>query len=111
MLEILGCQVTVAGNGPEVLEKLARQPFALIFMDYRMPGMNGCEITHLIRNDEQIRGQSKRDVPIIAITGLTSEDDRRACLASGMDDLLPKPIRIDMLKTVLNRWLITEEGN
>ena len=111
MLEILGCQVTVAGNGPEVLEKLARQPFALIFMDYRMPGMNGCEITHLIRNDEQIRGQSKRDVPIIAITGLTSEDDRRACLASGMDDLLPKPIRIDMLKTVLNRWLPPEEGD
>jgi len=111
MLEILGCQVTVAGNGPEVLEKLARQRFALIFMDYRMPGMNGGEITDLIRNDEQIRGQSERDVPIIAITGLTSEDDRRACLTSGMDDLLPKPIRIDMLRTVLNRWLPPEEGD
>ncbi len=111
MLEILGCQVTVAGSGREVLEKLARQRFALIFMDYRMPDMNGGQITRLIRNDEEIRGQSERDVPIIAITGLTTEDDRRACLAAGMDDLLPKPIRIDMLRTALNRWLPPEEGN
>ena len=105
MLEFLGCQVEIAGNGREVLEKLAHQQYAMIFMDCRMPGMDGMQVTHLIRMSERTPGLSGTTIPIVAITGLTSDDDRHACLASGMNDFLSKPIHLDGLKTILDRWL------
>jgi two-component system, sensor histidine kinase and response regulator len=109
MLEILGCQVEVAGNGREVLDKLALQQYVMILMDFRMPDMDGMETTRIIRNGEQTPSLSGTDIPIIAITGFTSAEDRRACLASGMDDFLCKPINMDHLRTVLNRWLPSGE--
>lgn len=105
MLEILGHQVEVAGDGREVLEKLAHQQYAIIFMDCRMPGMDGPAITRVIRKAGQAAGPSGTDVPIIAITGLTSDEDRQACLASGMNDFLSKPIHISNLRVILERWL------
>ena len=105
MLEVLGYQVQTAGNGREVFEKLAHHQIALIFMDCRMPGMDGMEVTQLIRKGERFPGVSGMDIPIIAITGLTSDEDHHACLASGMNDFLCKPIHFDKLKTLLERWL------
>ena len=105
MLEILGCQVEIAENGREVLAKLAHRQYVMIFMDCSMPDMDGMETTRIIRNPEQTPCSSGLEVPIIAITGYSSDEDRQACLASGMDDFLSKPLSMDKLRTVLNRWL------
>ncbi|RJP32820.1 MAG: response regulator [Candidatus Omnitrophota bacterium] len=107
MLEILGCSVTPAANGLEVIEAMTRIPFDLIFMDCQMPKMDGYETTRLIRENEkrfQPKQASKR-IPIIAITGYSVKGDREKCLAVGMDDYLSKPFSLDQLRTIMERWL------
>jgi CheY-like chemotaxis protein len=74
-------------------------------MDCGMPDTDGLETTRIIRNPKQTPCSSGLEVPIIAITGYTSDEDRQTCLASGMDDFLGKPLTMDKLRTVLNRWL------
>ncbi|MEI8156684.1 MAG: response regulator, partial [Burkholderiales bacterium] len=75
----------------------------LILMDVRMPVMNGREATQHIRQWEADHATPR--IPIIALTAEAFEDDRRQCLAAGMDEVLIKPILVDTLRVVLTRWL------
>ena len=91
LLERRGHRVTVAANGREALEAIAKQPFDLVLMDVQMPEMDGLEATRQIRLKE---GQSARDpVPIIAMTAHALKGDRERCLAAGMNEYVSKPIR------------------
>lgn len=92
MLKHLGYRADVAANGIEVLQALERQPYDLVFMDVRMPEMNGLEATSIIRQRWPDRGPS-----IIAITAYALEGDREKCLDAGMDGYIKKPIRIEDL--------------
>jgi CheY-like chemotaxis protein len=69
-------------------------------MDCQLPGIDGFETTRRART--QLAGQP---LPIIALTANARSEDRAACLAAGMDDFVPKPIRSDALRSVLARWL------
>jgi CheY-like chemotaxis protein len=83
----MGYRAEVAANGKEVLEALARQPFDVILMDVQMPEMDGYEATRRVR-------QRAGEQPIIlAMTANALQGDREECLAVGMDDYLPKPLR------------------
>jgi CheY-like chemotaxis protein len=90
LLEKHGDEVELAGDGEEVLEKLAGREFDLILMDVQMPGLDGLETTRRIRQEEHGTG---RRIPIIALTAHAMEGDRERCLEAGMDAYLTKPIR------------------
>jgi CheY-like chemotaxis protein/HPt (histidine-containing phosphotransfer) domain-containing protein len=102
ILESFGCKVETATNGLEALERYASGEYGLIFMDCQMPEMDGFEATAEIRKQE---GGSDRRTPIVALTASAIEGDREQCLASGMDDYVPKPFTTDQMRSALVTWL------
>ncbi len=95
----LGFDVDTAENGDAAIEKCRDNPYDAILMDVQMPGKDGFETTKSIRAQETIR------TPIIALTANAMLEDREKCLSSGMDDYLAKPLRIDQLVILLQRWI------
>ncbi|WP_333592543.1 response regulator [Brevundimonas sp.] len=92
-----GCVVETAGTGEEAVQALKRARYDLVFMDMRMPGMDGPAAARAIR----ARGD---DTPILALTANAFAEDRRACLEAGMNDHLVKPLEPEALKAALARW-------
>lgn len=102
MLKKLGfTEVDIANNGQEVLDKLATAEYCLVLMDCEMPIMDGYEATQTIRSNEVV---SQQHLPIIAMTAHAFPEDRARCLATGMDDYITKPFKLDVLQEVLTRW-------
>ena len=103
LLESLGCEnVARACNGQEVLDQLGRESYDLILMDCQMPVLDGFAATAEIRRNEEAVPFSPRTT-IIALTANAMAGDRELCLAAGMDDYLPKPLRSQELKAALDR--------
>lgn len=90
-------------SGKECVERYKSEAFDLIFMDCHMPDMDGFETTQAIRAIEKAR--NKAPVPIIALTANTSVDVRQECKTAGMSDYVAKPIKVDILHEVINRWI------
>lgn len=104
MVAALGPTCDIAGNGLEALEKIQRgNRYDLIFMDVEMPVMDGHAATQKIRLWE--RQQGRRRIPIIAMTANAMAEDRKRCIAIGMDDYVAKPYEMDALATIIDRWL------
>jgi signal transduction histidine kinase/CheY-like chemotaxis protein len=101
LLEKQGHSVVVASNGLEALAAFAREAFDLILMDVQMPEMNGYNTTKAIRGRELGTGEQ---IPIVALTAHALKEDREICLEAGMDDYLAKPVHIEELVAVLERW-------
>lgn len=101
MLKNEGYSVTVAVNGLELLEQLGRQPngWELILMDIQMPEMDGYEATRIIRADRRFN-----NLPIVALTANVLPEEREACFAAGMNDVLNKPVDMKELASMLQRW-------
>jgi CheY-like chemotaxis protein len=104
-LERLGYTAHVVGNGREALAALDARPdgYALVVMDCQMPEMDGFEATRIIRQGE---ADSERHLPIVAMTANVAPADRAACIEVGMDDYISKPVKLDALRSVLERWLL-----
>ncbi|HLQ37689.1 MAG TPA: response regulator, partial [Planctomycetota bacterium] len=108
MLQNIGCEVLLAANGQEAMAALAAGPCDLVLMDCQMPVMDGYEATAEIRSGERSSGLH---IPIVAFTAHAMEGDAERCLAAGMDDYLPKPIRMEALRTCIDRWLAMAPGS
>lgn len=104
MLKKLGYSVRIAGNGMEALCEVKKGGVDLILMDCQMPEMDGFEATRQLRQLEQEAGEDEH-IPVIAMTAHTNDGDQSLCFASGMDDYLAKPVRYEVLETLLLRWL------
>jgi two-component system sensor histidine kinase/response regulator len=106
LLEEYGFLVTVAGNGLKALNQMKKKnPFEIILMDMQMPQMDGLEATSRIR-----KLSSGKNIPIIAMTGNASHEDRVRCINAGMNDVLLKPIDPDTLFQTLYQWLDEAPG-
>jgi CheY-like chemotaxis protein len=101
MLLRLGHEVDLASNGLEALVALRRRPYDAVLMDWEMPVMDGLEATAAIRGFPEPFCR----IPIIAITAHAIPGDREACLQGGMDDYLSKPVNVEVLRPVLDKWL------
>jgi len=101
MLNSIGFEVQSASDGPEVLSLVEHQAFDLILMDCQMPGMDGDEVTRIIRTQP---GATRAQPVIVAVTADVSGGHKDRCLEAGMDDFLAKPVRLDTLKSGLRRW-------
>jgi len=97
----LGCEVDVANNGVEALERWHRRPYDAIFMDCQMPVLDGYQTTQRIRESAG-RG---REIPIVALTASSMVGDRERCLAAGMTDYISKPLDPRELRRVLQAIL------
>ncbi|HEX4198038.1 MAG TPA: response regulator [Caulobacteraceae bacterium] len=92
-----GCDVEHVTDGAAALQALADRDYDLVLMDVRMPRLSGMETTKALR----ARGVK---TPVVALTANAFEDDRRACLAAGMDDFLVKPLSPEALRRALLLW-------
>lgn len=103
LLENQGFRCEVVANGQEAVNAVIQgmQP-SLVLMDCEMPVMNGYQATEKIRQWERENG--KKHLPIIALTANAFEENRQRCLAAGMDDFLAKPVNMNLLVAMLNKW-------
>ena len=99
MLQELGCSAEIVENGRAAVEAVGRGAFNVVLMDCQMPEMDGYEATALIRASEQ-EGALRR-TPIVALTANAMEGDRERCLASGFDEYLAKPYKLEQLQNLL----------
>ena len=106
-LEKLGYQADLAVNGLEALKALEHKFYDLILMDIQMPEMDGLETTRRIRRKEKDT-MAINKVKIVAMTANTMAEDRENCILTGMDDFIGKPIRIDELDRVLQKFSIKQ---
>ncbi len=98
MLKKLDITPDLKANGLEALEAVKNKDYELIFMDCRMPEMDGYEATTHLR-------QKGFDRPIIALTAGTTIEERQKCIDSGMDDILTKPYTATDIEQIMCKWL------
>lgn len=96
----LGYKADIAQHGKEVLDIVSTKNYDVILMDVQMPEMDGLEASRMIRMCLTVQPV------IIAMTANTLQGDREACLEAGMDDYLSKPINLDDLVDILEKWAI-----
>jgi signal transduction histidine kinase/ActR/RegA family two-component response regulator len=97
-----GTEVATVLSGEECVSREDLEDFGLILMDCQMPGLDGFETTRIIRE----RGLK---MPILACTANTSELIYQKCRESGMDDYLGKPLTLDSIRELLEKWGVPVE--
>ena len=102
MLKKLGVLVDLAPGGREGVAMASKRFYDLILMDWQMPEMDGREATAKIR---ALPGG--QDLVIVALSGHALPGDRELLLASGFDDYLSKPVRMDDFRATLAKWVTT----
>ena len=100
------CDVTEAENGRVALEVLETKSFDCVFMDVQMPEMDGLEATRRIRAD----GRWK-DLPIVAMTAHAMKGDHDRCLEAGMNDYVMKPVTVDKVKAMVEKWASSDASS
>ena len=92
MLRMAGCDSTMAENGWQAIQAVRELRPDIVFMDMRLPGLDGIRATRLILNDP-----GAPQVRIVATSASVLEDERERCLAAGCDDFLAKPFRTEQI--------------
>ena len=99
IMQRAGLEPVLAENGEEAVKLATSGSFDLIFMDMQMPVMNGYQATEILR----YKGITS---PIVALTANAMKNDEEKCLASGCDHYLAKPIDLNKLHEVLDKYLL-----
>jgi signal transduction histidine kinase/CheY-like chemotaxis protein len=111
MLRHFGIEADIVADGQAAVEAVLARRYDLVLMDCNMPLMDGYTACRVIRAQEggsRARGEAhpaEPYLPVVAMTAAAGEDDRTRCLEAGMDDYLPKPVRMAELQRVLEAWL------
>lgn len=100
LLKKLSCDVDVAIDGREALEKARGGDYDIVFMDCYMPLMDGFQATRRIR-----QRRPNEELPVIALTASVTDEDRARCVEAGMNDTIHKPVRMSLLAKAIERWV------
>jgi len=106
ILEKMGHTVSCAENGKIAVDMISHNCYDLIFMDLRMPVMDGLEATRKIRTLNNASG-----IPVIAMTANALEEDKNRCLAAGMNGFIAKPIKKDDLEQTIKNIKTQKPAN
>jgi CheY-like chemotaxis protein len=107
LLQQMGYKPDIAGNGVQALARIDAQPYDLVFMDVMMPEMDGLEATQQIRarqKDAITHPNYKAPIIIVAMTASAMQGDKEKCINAGMDDYLSKPVRLEDVRALIERW-------
>jgi PAS domain S-box-containing protein len=102
-LVALGHAADVVPDGRAALAAWGAGQYALIITDLQMPEMDGYELTSAIRRAEEQNGRTP--IPIVALTANAVREELDACESAGMNDCMTKPMTLERMKSVLDRWL------
>jgi CheY-like chemotaxis protein len=102
-LRTLGYEPDVASNGLEAVTVLEQRDYDLVLMDCHMPEMDGFAATGVIRDPAS--NVLNHSVPVIAMTANDMKSDRERCRAAGMDDFLTKPVKVEALAAMVEKWV------
>lgn len=100
--------ITTASSGNEALDIISKEHFDLIFMDQRMPQMDGVETFHIMEKMSQAGENMSEGVPVIALTANAISGSRESFLKEGFDDYLSKPIDSHKLEETVRKYLPEE---
>ena len=100
LLEELGCRVKVAKDGVEAFNKAIKEKFDVVLMDIQMPRMNGIEAT------KEIKDVLDQPPVVIALSANNMQGDKEKYLSNGLDDFLPKPIRVDFIESMFKKHFL-----
>ncbi|MDC7224990.1 MAG: ATP-binding protein [Spirochaetales bacterium] len=103
LLRMAELEIETAENGLDALEKMDKSRFDLVLMDIQMPFMDGLTATKKRRAKEQEEHLPR--IPIVALSAHFLEEDVKSALDAGMDDYLTKPISINELNGLFDKWL------
>ncbi|GAC1442869.1 MAG: hybrid sensor histidine kinase/response regulator [Sediminibacterium sp.] len=98
ILHKMGYEAIIVQNGQETVDELSQHHYDIILMDIQMPGMDGLEATRIIRQQPLLQPF------IVAMTANAMQEDKEACFSAGMDDYISKPIKLDELKSILEKF-------
>ena len=100
ILEKFGFEPDIAENGRHATSIIKEKEYDLVFMDLLMPYLDGIATTKWIK--EQVH-PDKQPV-IVAMTANATPQGKKSCFDAGMDDFLSKPVFLDTLQVLLNKW-------
>lgn len=100
LLKSIDCEVEEVCNGQEALDRLSVKKPDLIFMDIKMPVMDGYKVIRRIK-----RQPGWQEIPIVAVTAYAFDEDRERSLVSGADDYLSKPFKDEAIFALLKHYL------
>jgi signal transduction histidine kinase len=102
LLKRLGYNADAVGNGLEALRALDAKIYDVVFLDVQMPELDGYETARRIC--ARWAGNEPARPRMIAMTGNAMQGDREKCLEAGMDDYISKPVRVEEIRAMLERW-------
>ena len=104
LMRLFGINASTAESGQEAIDRVSKQliSYDVIFMDHMMPYLDGVEATKQIR---AMKSDYARSVPIVALTANAIKGVEQQFMAVGMNDYLPKPIKVEQLSTILKKWI------
>lgn len=100
MVQVLGYESDVVGDGVAALAAVQKKPYAVVLMDCEMPHMDGYATTRAIR---RLSGLAAR-IPVVAVSAHAADEDAERRMDAGIIDVLPKPVDIEQLKSILARY-------
>ena len=106
LLTAVGLVVDTAEDGQQAIERVAGGAYAAVLMDVQMPHMDGLEATRRLRAMPGVQ-----QMPILALTANAFAEDRKACHEAGMDDVVTKPVKPDVLYEKMLEWLAARSSD
>jgi len=97
----IGCTTTIVNDGPQAMAAFENSFYDLVFMDIELPGMDGFEVTKLLRN--KYKDQPKQPI-IVALTANSLSGERERCLDMGMNDYLAKPFSAEDVVNLVAKY-------